>query len=84
MSFYNAYTRSIISYGLLIYGSAARTNLSKLLTIEVAQRQIISAILFKTKYNSLQNILRQKELNTVFESFIVDLFREIVNQLRST
>ena len=84
MSLYNAYTRSIISYGLLIYGSAARTNLSKLLTIEVAQRQIISAILFKTKYNSLQNILRQKELNTVFESFIVDLFREIVNQLRST
>ena len=80
MSFYNAYARSVICYGLLIYGSAARTNLEK---IEMAQRRIIRAILFKKKYDSLQDILRQTKLNTVFELFILDVFREIFNQLRS-
>ena len=78
MSFYNAYARSVICYGLLIYGSAARTNLEK---VEMAQRRIIRAILFKKKSDSLQDILRQTKLNTVFELFNLDVFREIFNQL---
>ena len=32
---------------------------------------------------SLRDVLRQTELNTVFELFIVDVFREILNQVRS-
>ena len=75
MSFYNAYAGSVICYGLLIYGSAARTNLEK---IEMAQRRIIRAILLKKKYDSLQDILRQTKLNTVFELFILDVFRELL------
>ena len=53
MSFYNAFARSVICYGLLIYGSAARTNLEK---IEMAQRRIIRAFLFENKDDSLQAI----------------------------
>ena len=78
--FYNAYAKSVICYGLLVYGRAAKTNLTK---IEMAQRRIIRAILFKKKFDSLQNILHQTTLNTVFELFIQDVFREIFNQLRS-
>ena len=44
--FYIAYARSLISYGLLVYGSAAKTNLEML---ENAQRRIIRAIFFKQK-----------------------------------
>ena len=51
--------------------------------IEMAQRRIIRAILFKKKFDSLQNILHQTTLNTVFELVIQDVFREIFNQLRS-
>ena len=76
--FYNAYAKSVICYGLLVYGRAAKTNLTK---IEMAQRRIIRAILFKKKFDSLQNILHQTALNTVFELFIQDVFREIFNQL---
>ena len=82
LSFYNAYGRSVICYGLLIHGSAARTNL------EMAHRRNIRAILFKNKYDSIQDTALQFtryhiELNTVFELFFVDVFREIFNQLRS-
>ena len=49
----------------------------------MAQRRIIGAIFFQKKYDSLQDILRQIELNTVFELFIVDVFREIFNQPRT-
>ena len=70
MSFYNSYAGSVICYDLLIYGNAAKTNLEK---TEMAQRRNIRAILFKKKYDSLQDILRQTELNTVFELFIVDV-----------
>ena len=35
------------------------------------------------KYESLEDILRITELNTIFQLFIVDVFREIFIQLRS-
>ena len=37
---------------------------------------------FKRKFDRLQNILRETELNTVFELFILDVFRYIFSQLR--
>ena len=76
---YNAYAKSVICYGLLVHGRAAKTNLNK---IEMAQRRIIRAILFKTFHN-LQHILRQTTLNSDFKLFIQDVFREIFSQLRS-
>ena len=60
-------------------GAQREQNLKKLKW----HKRIIRAILFKKKYDSLQDILRQTKLNTVFELFILDVFREIFNQLRS-
>ena len=51
--------------------------------IEMAQRRIIKAIFFKKKRDSIRDILRDTEGNTVFELFIVDVFREMFSQLRS-
>ena len=46
LMFYNSFAKSVICYGLLVYGSAAKTNLQK---IEYAQRRILRAIFFKKK-----------------------------------
>ena len=80
LSFYNSYAKSVISYGLIVYGRAAKTNMQN---IEMAQRRIIRAIFFKKKRDSIRDILRDTEVNTVFELFIVDVFRDIFSQLRS-
>ena len=44
LMFYNSFAKSIICYGLIVYGSASKTNLKK---IENAQRRILRAIFFK-------------------------------------
>ena len=85
MSFYNTYARSVICYGLLIYGSAARSNLEKLREQTLKKLNWYKGELlnpfYSKKYDSLQDNLRQTELNTVFELLIVDVFREVFNQL---
>ena len=58
----NSYAESVIRYGLLIYGSAAKTNLEK---IERAQRRIWRAFFFRGKL-----IVSRKQLrNTNFSLF---------------
>ena len=79
MWFYNACARYVFCYGLLVYGSSTRTNFE---IIEMAQRRIIRAHFFRRKFDSLQNILPETELSTVFDVFILDVFREIFIQLR--
>ena len=49
LMFYKAFAESVIRYGLIIYGSALKT----LRIIDSAQRRILRAIYFKTKYDSL-------------------------------
>ena len=63
--FYNAYAKSIITYGLLIYAAAAKTNLSR---IESVQRRILRAF-FRKRQDSLQVILAVNKINTVYELF---------------
>ena len=49
LMFYKAFAESVIRYGLMIYGSALKTTLR---SIDSAQRRILRAIYFKTKYDS--------------------------------
>ena len=79
-SVYNSNAKSIISYGLIVYGRPANTNLQN---IEMVQRRIIRAIFFKKKRDSIRDILRDTEVYTVFELIIVDVFWDIFSQLRS-
>ena len=44
LMFYISFAKSIICYGLIVYGSAAKSNLKK---IENAQRRILRAVFFK-------------------------------------
>ena len=76
--FYNSFAKSIISDGLLIYGSAAKTNLQK---IETVQRRILRAIFFKTKMDSLSDVLADNKILTVFELFILEIIRELFREI---
>ena len=79
LMFYNSFAKSRICYGLLIYGSAAKTNLSK---IEKAQRRILRAKFSKKKFDSLHD-LRTKEILTVFELLVLENIKDLFRQLRS-
>ena len=79
LMFYNSFAKSKICYGLLIYGSAAKTNLLK---IEKAQRRILRAIFFKKIFDSLRDLFRTNKILTVFELFILENIKELFRQLR--
>ena len=66
-------------YGILVYGSAAKTNLVK---IEKAQRRILRAIFFMQRKDSLSEIFTKKGVLTVFELFLVELTKELFKQIR--
>ena len=74
--FYKVYARSLISYGLLVYCIAAKTNLKRL---EIAQRRIIRAIFFKQKQHSLKDIIDAYHIHTVFDLYVIDVSKEVFN-----
>ena len=57
---------------MLVYGSAAKTNLEML---ENAQRRIIRAIFFKQKQHSLKDIIAVYHIHTVFELYVLEVFK---------
>ena len=81
LMFYKSFARSIISsYGISVYGSAAKTNLKK---IENAQPRIIRAIFFKKRFESIANLLSENKVLTVFELYMEELVKELFKQLRN-
>ena len=80
LMFYNSFAKTVNCYGLLIYGTAAKSNLRK---IEMAQRRILRAFFFKRKYDYLVNVLQQNKIISVFELFLVELIKESKFQKKS-
>ena len=66
-------------YGILVFGSAAKTNLVK---IEKAQRRVLRAIVFMHRIDSQSEILTKEGVLTVFELFLVELIKELFKQIR--
>ena len=65
--FYNSFAKSIIVYGILLHGSAAKTNLAK---IEKAERPILRAIFFMHRTDSLGEILTKECVITCLSCFL--------------
>ena len=80
LMFYNCYAKSLINYGIIVYGATAKTNLSK---IEMAQRRIMRAIFFKKKMDSITDVVRENGILTVYELYLAELLKELFKQLRS-
>ena len=73
--FYNSFAKSIIMYGILVYGSSAKTNLVK---NEKAQQRILRVIFLMHRTDSLSEILTNEGVLTVFELFLVKLIKKTV------
>ena len=69
----------MVSYGLLVYVSAAKTNTEML---ENAQRRIIRAIFFKQNQHSLKDIIDAYHIHTVFDLYVLEVFKEVFKQFR--
>ena len=69
--FYHSYSRFIITYGLLVYGSAAKTNI---VLIEKAQRRILRA----TYTESFPSVLTKYQILTASELYISELIHDLL------
>ena len=79
LMFYNSFARSIISYGILVYGTAAKTSLKK---IEKTQRRNIRAIFYKKRFESITNILLENKVFTVYALYMEESVKELFKELR--
>ena len=77
---YNSCPGTIICYGLIICGTAHKTNLE---SNDRAQRGIIRTIVSKSKFDRLGDVYKQTKTLTIYEMCIREIFCEIINQLRS-
>ena len=79
-TFYNSYAKTIISYGLLIYGSAHKW----FWKCWPSSASYSKTLFFQKKmFDSLWDVYQQTKTLTIYEMFIIEFFREIINQLRS-
>ena len=79
VKFYNCYAKPLISYGLIAFGATSKSLLEK---IFVMQKRIFKTICFKRKFEHASYILRSFEIDTVFDLYFRQIFKETFNQLR--
>ena len=77
--FYHAYAKPWINYGILIYGSAAETNLGK---IGNTHRSTMRTVFFKRRQDPLTEILMKNGILAVFELNFAEFLKELFQQLR--
>lgn len=77
--FYNAYAKSVIDYGILVYGKALKTDIDK---INKMQKRIIRTIYRRKKFSPTQDIFEDNLIFNVNELYCASLIREMLNQIR--
>ena len=79
LRFYDAYAKSIIEYGILIYGSASKSDLE---TIHIIQKRILRTILWKKFCDWTQEEVIKYKIYSVYELYAAHLLKEVFNQIR--
>ena len=79
LTFYNAYVKSRIEYGLLIYGNFYMTHLDEIYKM---QKRIYRAIFFKRKTDVIKNIMTKYHLLTVYYFFANNILKFMFEELR--
>ena len=78
LRFYQVYAKPSISYGILVYGCASKTNLSKPLLL---QKRILRTIFFMRKFDHIAEKFSEYNIDTVFDLFLVTVFKEVLYQI---
>ena len=77
LRFYQVYAKPLISYGILVYGCASKTSLSKIFSM---QKRILRTI-FRRKFNHITEKLSEYNIDTVFELFLDTLLKKVIYQI---
>ena len=77
--FYNFYAKPFIFYGLIAFGATSKSLIEKKF---VMQKRIFKTICFKRKFEHASYILHSFEIDTVFDLYFRQIFKETFNQLR--
>ena len=78
LKWYNVYCKPVIYYGILIYGSADKSKLNKILRL---QKRIIRTIYFMRKCEPTRNLFQDLKIETVYDLYFRALLTELMNQL---
>ena len=79
-TFYDAYVKSRILFGVFIYSNTTETYLIELLK---AQKRIKRTIYFKRPRDSVFELMNKNLHATVFGLFLFELFRQVFYELRN-
>ena len=71
-TFYNSYVKTIISYGLLIYGSAHKSDLEN---IDEAQRRIPRAIFSEKSLTALRMFTNKQKFKQITKCSLMKFLR---------
>ena len=77
--FYDAHAKLIIEHGILIYGSASKSDIE---TIHIIQKRILRTIVRKKFCDWTQEEVIKYKIYIVFELYAAHLFKEIFNEIR--
>ena len=79
IKFYNSYARSLIQYGILIFGGVSKNKLDAILKI---QKRIVRAIFFKRPSDSVTEIMSTHQIHTVYDLFFIEMLRHTFQEMR--
>ena len=74
---YQTYCKPIIMYGLLAYGSAAKSKIDKILSM---QNKILRTIFNKSRSDHVQHLFESYEIETFYDLFFDQLFTKALCQ----
>ena len=77
--FYNAYAKSIITYGSLVYGAADKTNQSRIESVKEKFYELTSYVFQKTT-RFLARVLAVNKINTVYEFFLTKWYLKFLKK----
>ena len=77
---YNSYAKPLISYSLIAFGATSKSLLEK--TFVMQKRIFRTVFFFKRNFEHASYILYSFEIDTVFDLYFRQIFKETFNQLR--
>ena len=78
LRFYEAYSKPIISYGLLIYGC---TRDSVLKQIHLMRKRIKTTIFSKKREKSVSELFFKHKISTIYEIYLEEIFNKTIYQI---
>ena len=77
LRFYDSYAKPIISYGILAYGTTSKAKMEKIL---IMQKRLLRTIFFLKRSQSVTHLFDDHGIETVYDLYFHQLFKESIEQ----